>query len=256
MNQILQPPNPFRLFGTKIIRFEKIDSTNAYAKSIAEEAEEGTVILADEQSAGRGRFARSWISEPGKNLLFSIILKPRLPADRIALLSLAAGIAVALAIEEVSGLKTDCKWPNDILIDGKKVCGILAESSFARSAPISLIIGIGLNVNQLNFPKELQSTASSISLIAGKVFDRDLILNSILEQLELLYLRIGKDESDYIIQSFKARCAMLGNDVTIQSGNESIQGIASDIDRNGALMITTTKGIRKVLAGDVTFKRR
>ncbi len=159
-----------KIFGQKIFFFKSIKSTMDYAKKLAEKGEpEGTVVIADYQSHGRGRFGRIWKAEPEKNILMSVILRPTIPLDKFGILSFLTSISVAEAIEKNVDVKITTKWPNDLLINGKKFCGILLEASITVESGDFVIIGIGINVNQENFPKEIQDYATSLYIETGKL---------------------------------------------------------------------------------------
>ncbi|HEX9615756.1 MAG TPA: biotin--[acetyl-CoA-carboxylase] ligase, partial [Bacteroidota bacterium] len=149
------------LFGRKLFVFESIDSTNTCARTLAEAGmEEGAVVLAEYQTSGRGRHGRTWNAEPGENLLFSVLLRPAIPRTSAGFLTFFAAVSVAQALEEVSESRIECKWPNDLLLNGKKVSGILLENTFEKDRVDYSVIGIGINVNQSSFPNHLIPTAT------------------------------------------------------------------------------------------------
>ncbi|MBI3766348.1 MAG: biotin--[acetyl-CoA-carboxylase] ligase [Ignavibacteriales bacterium] len=152
-----------KIIGKNIHTFDLLDSTNLKAKSLLQEGEEeGTIVIAEEQTAGRGRMGRSWVSERGKNLTFSVVLKPQISPESIGIVSLYGGLAVAEAIQDQSHLHPECKWPNDVLLNGKKCCGILSEAVFKQGSLVGVVMGIGINVNQRVFTRELRATATSV----------------------------------------------------------------------------------------------
>jgi BirA family biotin operon repressor/biotin-[acetyl-CoA-carboxylase] ligase len=241
-------------FGEKIYSFETISSTNDFAKEIASKGEpEGTIVIADEQTKGRGKLDRKWFSPKGKNLLFSIILRPKIKTDRIQLLTLLAGVSVCESLEKF-GIYSDLKWPNDLLIQCKKVCGILLESSFRGDIPEFVIIGIGLNVNTDvdDFPPELRNNVTSLKIITGKEFDKKEILSEICIRLEKNYFSEIESEFSYIVGKWKSKCHSIGKILTITSGNNKITGIFEDIHNDGSIKIKLENGeILKILSGDI-----
>jgi len=243
-----------KTFGKRIFCFDSIDSTNTYAKKMAsQDSEEGTLVIAEEQTAGRGRFDRTWHSSPGTNLTFSVIIRPNITPQRVGILSLYAGLAVTEAVQELSYTSPTCKWPNDVLVNGKKLCGILSEAIFNSGQISAVIIGIGLNVNQTEFSNTLASTATSIALECKKMFDRFHVLATVLEKLESLYTLIQTDNLDKILQRWQSHATMFGKEVTIKQHGQRVKGIAQAIDLDGALIISTNGTENKIVAGDVTI---
>lgn len=241
--------------GLKILRFPQLDSTNLHAKRIHRDVPEGTIISADAQSAGKGRLGRKWLSEPGKNLMFSIVLKPTLPVERLGLLSLVSAIAVANAIREGTRMEPDCKWPNDVLLQGRKICGILSEAIFDQNSVEAVIVGIGVNVNQTQFPDDLQPTAISMQLATGRTYDTDQVLASILQAFQAPYNALLAGQTAEVVHLWKQQTSMLGKPVMINRSGVEEAGIAIDIAENGALLVQTESGIVPVLSADVTLGR-
>lgn len=219
------------------------DSTNRAAMQWAKDgAPHGSVLLTDYQSAGRGRLNRSWVAPAGSSLLFSMVLRPRFGAERWALVGLAAGVAVCRRLRE-EGIGASLKWPNDVVVDGKKVAGILVESEHE-----ALVLGIGINVNMGEFPLPLQGIATSMSLAAGRRFDRLRVLGAIFEEFASLY-----DSLPYgLIDSYRPLCATLGARVKVECSGESVEDVAEDVDAAGALVLA---GGRVVSAGEVVHLR-
>ncbi|MBI1803836.1 MAG: biotin--[acetyl-CoA-carboxylase] ligase [Ignavibacteriae bacterium] len=240
-----------RTFGRRIFSFDSIDSTNSFAKNIAHEVEEGTLVIAEEQTAGRGRLGRSWQSERENNLTFSIIIKPDILAEHLGVLSLYAGLAVTEALQAQTQLVPHCKWPNDVLIGGKKCCGILSESTLAREKATSVVIGIGINVNQSSFPDDILAT--SLSLEAGRVFDRVNVLAAVLAKLEEWYRCIRMQEYTRIIDAWKSHAPMLGRHMRIKHNDDVLEGIARRIETDGSLILQSNGRELKLTAGDVSI---
>lgn len=241
------------VLGNKLFLFETIDSTNTCAKTLAEAGmEEGAIILAESQSEGKGRLGRVWISEPGKNLLFSCILRPSLEKEQAGLLTFFAAVAVARALEQSTGLHVECKWPNDLLLNGKKCCGILLESSLSSGKLAYSILGIGVNVNQRDFQNDLCRTATSLAREAGAEIDRKRLFQNIVAELDTLYLDVKKNQFSRIVTEWNNRCTMLGRNIQVDCGGVIIRGKAAGLHTDGGLVVRTTTGNEIVYAGDVT----
>ncbi len=245
-----------RTFGKNFHFFRTIDSTNSKAKEIAATGTHtGTLIIAEEQNAGRGRLGRSWISEKGKSLTFSVILQPQIPVSNLGIISLYAGVAVCNAIRKTTSQTTECKWPNDVLIRKKKVCGILSEIVHHSGKTMSVIVGIGVNVNQSDFPQEVQSIATSLSLESGKEYDCTMILSNILEQMEELYFLIQHSRYTEIINQWKSLSSIIGSSICVDQSGKLLYGTAKDIRDDGGLIIERENKLITVYAGDVTVRK-
>ncbi len=228
----------------------EVVSTQTEARRLAEAgAPEGTVVRAEHQTRGRGRFGRRWVDDSGSALLVSIVLRPALEASRLPQLSLVAGVAVAQALGEATGLPVTLSWPNDLLIRGLKVAGILAESFLPAEGDAAVILGIGINVNQTRFAADLAGRATSLALQAGHPFDRERLLRALLERLEAWYRRWMAEGFEPIRQAWRRGSVTLGQQVTIDEG---LNGMALDLAEDGALLVRTDAGavVRRV-AGDV-----
>jgi BirA family biotin operon repressor/biotin-[acetyl-CoA-carboxylase] ligase len=239
-----------RAFGKKLFVFESIDSTNICAKTLAEVGcGEGAVVLADFQTHGRGRLGRSWLSEPGANLLFSLVLHP--PQAQITLLPFLMSVGIARIVEHIIKQPVGCKWPNDVLLNNKKLCGILIENSLTTGSLAYSIVGIGLNVNQRSFPNSLHSV-TSLAVETGKEFDRASLFKSILQELEDLYDAVKKGRTIPILEEWNRRCTMLGHAVTIRTHDTTYEGIAERLSEDGVLVLHTASGAKTFYAGDAT----
>ncbi len=215
---------------------------------------EGTVVVADEQTAGRGRFGRKWDSEPMSNLLFSVLLRPSfLERDEIFVLTFCAAVAVADALEEVARVKPELKWPNDILLDGKKVCGILLETNFEGDALRYVVIGIGINVNQKIYPPQIADKAVSVATVAGKEFDREEVLSAILARLASWYDILRRRDFYRIMKSWRDRSRIAGRKVKIDLAGKIYEGTCEEIADDGAIKIRTREGTKKFTAGEITM---
>jgi BirA family biotin operon repressor/biotin-[acetyl-CoA-carboxylase] ligase len=245
------------IIGSKILSFDSIASTNTHAKNFStEETQDGTVIIAEEQTLGRGRFNRKWQSEKGKNLTFSVILQPKYQLENIGLLPICTGGAIAKVIERHMDLKTECKWPNDILINGKKVCGILIESISSENLINRVILGIGINVNQEIFSDDIINTAASIKLSNGKTVDRIQLLAGVLKSLDEMYINIQNGNFDIPLSEWLSRSSMFGKEITVRQGDKILRGRAVRLDNDGSLVLNCEGKEMKVFSGDVTIRKQ
>ena len=241
------------LFDRKIFSLKAVDSTNSYASSLLHTgAEEGTVIVAQVQTAGRGRQGRVWESEEGKNLTFSIILKPDTPAEFSGIISLYAALSVAEVLRALAGITPECKWPNDVLAGGRKLCGILSEATLDRGRVASAIVGIGLNVNQTHFPSSIQPPPTSLLLATGRPFDLKVVLSALLERLEFRYSDLRSRRYDTIIAEWKSLSTTIGRALAVPVGNRMLSGLATGIAADGGLLVQVDGVEKKILAGDIT----
>ena len=225
--------------GRAAVTLGEVDSTQNRARALADAgAPEGTVVWAEHQTRGRGRLGRSWTDEPASALLISIILRPGLPLSCLPQISLLAGVAVAEAVGEESGLPVTLAWPNDLLIRGRKVAGILAESVTSEAGAV-VILGIGVNVNQTRFPEDLAGRATSLGLEGGRAFDRERLLRALLVRLEVWYRRWAAEGFAPIREAWRRRSWTLGQHV---EGDGGIAGIAIDLAEDGALVVRTDTG--------------
>jgi BirA family transcriptional regulator, biotin operon repressor / biotin---[acetyl-CoA-carboxylase] ligase len=246
-----------QVFGRTLYVSDSIDSTNALAKTLAAKgAAEGAVVIADYQTAGRGRLGRSWQAEAGSNLLFSLILRPAISKDKIGLLPFYSSVGVALPVETITGKNCECKWPNDILLNKKKCCGMLLESSFKKDKPEYVVIGIGLNVNQKSFHGELEDKATSLSKECGTEFERSALFCRIMASMELLYKAVSKGDFTNVLKEWKARATIMGTRITLTQGDTPIEGIAAALSDDGGLVVETKSGQRVFHSGDVTVAKQ
>lgn len=245
------PGSPSRRWTIR--RFESIDSTNSWVLDQARAgAPDGLVALADHQEAGRGRRGRSWEAPPGSSLLMSVLIRPGLASERIHLVTMAAGVALVEAIGDVAAVDAALKWPNDVVVGDRKLAGLLAEAEVsALGAVSSVVVGVGCNVTQLEFPPGLAATATSCALEAGREVDREGLLLAFLDRLDLRLSTLEAVALDY-----RSRLATLGRAVRVDLGHEVIEGRAIDIDRLGRLLVEQDGGARVTVAvGDVVHLR-
>ena len=241
-----------RFVGQRVIYYPRLTSTMEVARREARQGTaEGTVILADEQTAGKGRLKRIWLSPKG-NLALSIILHSGLA--HLPSLIMLASLAVVHTIEATTGLKAQVKWPNDILINGKKVCGILIENDVQGNTVSHSIIGIGINVNfrLADFP-EIQSIATSLSDELGRDVSRLSVIRCLLVEVERLYLALSAGGSIY--EEWQARLVTLGKRVRATTGETIYEGIAESVARDGSLLLRgADDSLTKIVVGDVTLR--
>ena len=242
-----------KVVGRHIVYRERVDSTNNVAKKLADEgAPEGTIVVAEEQTGGRGRINRSFLSPFAKGGWFSLILRPNIPPMEVSKMTLLAAVAVARAIRH-HGL-TDCgiKWPNDILVKGRKMVGILTELNGSAEKVNYIIMGIGVNtgITAEDLPKDLQSIVTSFAREGVRV-SRLALLETLLKEIEGLYQTVCREGFAPILAEWRALSCMLGQDVTVTSIDKTFSGKAVDIDENGNLLVATPEGVEVVMAGDI-----
>ncbi|MGQ9804703.1 MAG: biotin--[acetyl-CoA-carboxylase] ligase [Chlorobiales bacterium] len=224
--------------GKSVFCYESVGSTNDVAHRFARDgARSGTIILADFQIAGRGRNAKKWIAQKGENIAASVILRPTVPLERLTYLPLLTGLSVAQAIENTIGERAEIKWPNDVLIRRKKVAGVLVETSAQSGVVDYVVIGIGLNVNQAQFPDDLAERATSLFLETGMVYDQTTLFVNLMRFLDVNYARFQSGDVESILSMWRAHCDMFGKHITFYQGDSKREGIALDIDERGFLKV-------------------
>ncbi len=247
-----------RIMGANIHSFKSIGSTNEVAKRMAEaDFPEGTLVISEKQTKGRGRLGRTWHSPSGKGLYFSIILRPKLTFERLPALPLVAGLAVCRAIDGFTGLTASLKWPNDCLINGKKVAGILVELTAELDQVSYAVMGVGINVNtaKSDFPTNLRSKATSLAIEKGIHIDRAAFLRKMLFEFEKSYHNFVRYGLRFIGPELAKRSAILGKEVEVKIGSKKTIGVVTGIDQNGALRLNTKNGIQIISAGEVTLRK-
>jgi len=245
------------IFSRNFIFYESISSTNTLAKEQAiNGAPEGTVVLAEEQTAGKGRLARRWLSPGQENLLFTILLRPLLNADNIFSLTMILAISTIDTVNELTGLDVLIKWPNDLYINKKKLAGILTEFSLKNGIAEYVILGLGLNVNWM--PGEgdgIPYPATSVLAESGVAVSRNSLLISILKRFEETYKKALSGNTEYLHMRWNELSMVIGRDVEIISLDDVIKGKAMAIDREGALILKNSKGEEiRILSGDVSLR--
>lgn len=244
------------ILGTRIYYYSIIDSTNTQAKKLAlSGAPSGSLVVAEGQTLGKGRLGREWSSPTGVGISASIILRPDITPPEAPRITLLTAVAVAETIREKTHIEAMIKWPNDILIEGKKVCGILTEMSAEPEVVNYVIVGIGINVNNEQFPEELQSKATSIKITVGRKISRAKLLAGVIERMEYYYQSSLVSGFDKLLEKWRELCCNLRKPVKIIGRKESFNGIAMDVDSDGALIVKKDNGeIVKVLSGDVSLR--
>ncbi len=245
-------------FGQIIYEQAEIDSTNKWAKTLAgqQNAPEGTLVIAEKQTGGRGRMGRSWSSAPGLGLWFSLILRPQISMSALAGIMLLTAVSMGKTIFQITGIQVQIKWPNDVMYQGRKLVGILAELNGEADMVHYLVLGVGVNVNHRkeDFPEELTGIATSLKLIRGEDCSRRLILQEFLKELEIAYNQLPPSGiSDAIIEYAKIHSATLGKKVKVNMGpGRVLEGEALDLESDGSLLVRESNGkITRVYSGDI-----
>ena len=240
----------------EVLFFEKVESTNKTALQMgAAGLPSGVVILSDEQTQGVGRLNRTWISPKGVNLYLSLLLRPYQPIREFPLFSLATALAAVQAIRAVTKLEAVVKWPNDILLNDKKIAGILLEAGNKAGESPYLVIGIGVNVNwdEADIPKDIADQTTSLKTAVGHVIDRNDLVNELLIALSEQWTLLDKWPSDLLITNLSEVCVTLGKRVRVTTADKTIEGIASGISKEGGLILQLADNSqRTIYAGDVT----
>jgi BirA family biotin operon repressor/biotin-[acetyl-CoA-carboxylase] ligase len=241
----------------RVIHYEEtVDSTNRVARELARSgAVEGTVVVADGQTAGRGRLGRAWFSPPGLNLYLSVVLRPSVPPARGPQLALVAASAVAATIVELSGARPAIKWPNDVLLGGRKVAGILTEMDSEADRVAFVVVGIGINLNMTReaLTPELRPIATSLRDEIGREIDRAAFAGRLLAELERRYGRYTAEGFGALREEWESYSCLTGREVRVVGGNGRTDGRVLGIDEQGALRLRGADGVvRQILAGDVT----
>jgi BirA family biotin operon repressor/biotin-[acetyl-CoA-carboxylase] ligase len=240
------------IIGKKIYYFKSIPSTNLFAKElIKEKAEEGTIVVADIQTKGRGRKDRSWYS-PSGGLWFSLILYPNIQTQYAMLVTMTTSVSIVQAINELTGLSPVIKWPNDLLLEGKKICGILTEIDAEMDRINYSVVGIGINVNNY-IEKELQDKASSINKIYNSKISRVKLLRLILKYFDNNYFKLCSRDYKYIRDLWFSYTDIIGRNVRLKGENTEFDGVVVDIDDTGCLIMKTKENKIRVVSGDLEF---
>jgi BirA family biotin operon repressor/biotin-[acetyl-CoA-carboxylase] ligase len=233
-------------------RFAELDSTNRHALELARQGvPEGLVVVADHQTAGRGRLGRSWEASPGSSLLMSVLLRPPLAPERLHLTTVAVALAAADACDEVAGFRPALKWPNDLIVDDRKLGGILAEVP----QPGAVVVGLGLNVTWSQPPEGLESTGVALNQVTGVDVDRELVFAAVLANLERRYREL-RTAPGGLVAAYRRGCSTIGREVRVELPSSSFTGTAVEVNDDGHLVLHDRHGApRVVAAGDVVHIR-
>lgn len=247
-----------RLGEWRVRYFPVVESTNTLALAMGKEgADAGTVLVAETQSGGRGRLGKSWCSPPGTGLYCTVLLRPAIPLPQLARLTIAAGLAAAMAIDEVSGLVSAIKWPNDVLVQGRKVAGILTECDLTsgREPLVALGVGINLSTERIQFPQEIHDRATSLLLASGKRVGKGVMLAALLRRIERVIFRLEQGDFGGILDEWRAKDATIGKWLTwLAISGLTVHGVSLGPDHEGNLVIRDSAGERhQVLSGDITL---
>lgn len=233
---------------------EETDSTNTVAmRWAAEDAPEGAIVVANYQAAGRGRLGRSWFGKPGASIHLSIVLRPQIVFEQLGLLNLAAAIGVARTLKDLT-IEARIKWPNDVLIEERKVSGILSEGKVKEGRAVAVILGVGINVNleREDFPRDIALTATSLLAETGRKLDRLEILAGFLDHFGIIYSGLQLGDTHHILDAYRPLCATLGRRVRIEMKDRFVEAVAVDVDSTGALVLDSGEVVR---VGDVIHLR-
>jgi BirA family biotin operon repressor/biotin-[acetyl-CoA-carboxylase] ligase len=244
------------ILGREVLCYAEITSTNDIAIELAgKDAKEGTLVIADSQTKGRGRLDRKWVASAGTSILASLILRPAIELSQVNRIVLITTISIIHAIRNVANLHALIKWPNDIVINDKKAAGILAESKTEKNSLSFVVVGFGINVNiqKGSFPEEIADIATSLSIETGREVSRVYLLQEVLRQIESRYLRLNDNG---FLDEWKSLSATIGNQIQIEYPDSTRTGLATDIDENGALIVQLDTGEMKHIMNDDIVKIR
>lgn len=241
----------------KIIYYKQLDSTNLeIARLAAQGASHGTVVVAQEQTAGKGRRGRSWESPAGENIYMSILLRPKFAPDKAPMLTLVMAYSVAEVIKQQGFPEVQIKWPNDLVLSGKKICGILTEMQLNGSEVDHVVVGVGINVNTRKFPSELEDKATSLLLESGKQFERETIVQKVVGHFENAYQQFVKEQDLSFLQKvYNTMLVNAGKEVRVLEPGNEYMAYAQGINSRGELLVRTSEGEEKaVYAGEVSVR--
>ena len=243
--------------GCEILYFDSLDSTNTKAQELAEKGyPSGTLVVADKQIAGKGRRGRNWESPSCCGIFMTLMLKPDINPNNASMLTLVSALAVAKALADITGKDAKIKWPNDIVIDGRKVCGILTEMSAQFDYINNIVIGIGINVNNSSFPEEISATASSLRLLSGgKKYRRAEIIEKIMEYFEKYYsIFLETEDLSALVNEYDAMLVNMKRQVKVLDPKEPFEGTAMGITKTGELIVDTWESRKLVSSGEVSVR--
>ena len=242
--------------GSEIFYYESIDSTNTKAKELAEEGyPSGVLVVANQQTAGKGRRGRVWISPKGTDIYMTLVMKPDIHPNHASMLTLVAALALAKGIRRETGEEVQIKWPNDIVLNGKKICGILTEMSVQFDCINHIVIGIGINVHNESFAEEISDTASSLFLESGKHFHRAGIIEAFLEEFEKTYaVFLETEDISRLQKEYNALLVNMGRQVHLLDPKEPFDGKAMGVTNKGELIVDTWESRKLVSSGEVSVR--
>lgn len=243
--------------GGRVVYYEETDSTNTRAKALAEEgAPSGTLVVAEKQNAGKGRRGRGWSSPPGSGIWMSAVLRPDIEPSRASMLTLTAALGVSEGIYRVTGIMPQIKWPNDLVISGKKICGILTEMTTEMDAVQYVVTGMGINVNTAKFPEELKDRASSLYLESGRTWKRGPLIGAMAQALGEFYEKfLAAGDLSTLKGEYERRLANINRQVTVLAPGGEYGGLCLGIDDQGELLVERQDGtVSRVLSGEVSVR--
>jgi BirA family biotin operon repressor/biotin-[acetyl-CoA-carboxylase] ligase len=246
-----------RFMGQNCIFLESVGSTNNYAKKIAEEgAPSGTLVIAEEQTGGKGRRGRTWTAARGSNVMMTLLLRPEIQPEHASMLTLLMALAVAGGIRKMTGLDARIKWPNDVVVNGKKICGILTEMNTEVDYINYVVIGTGINVNQVEFPEEIAHMAGSLCNELGQKVSRSALIQVILEELERLYeIFLKTEDLSEVCEKYNEICANVGHEIRVLEPGNEYTGTTEGINAKGELVVQKSSGERVcVYSGEVSVR--
>lgn len=252
-------PGNTKIIGNRIIRLSKVPSTNTYARQLARKVgcPEGCVVRADEQTAGKGRLGRKWDSKSNLGLWFSFILHPRFSVSQASLIPFFVSVALVESVKACFQITPQVKWPNDLLINGKKICGILSEVEFQNNEMNFVVVGVGMNLWHLpdDFPPELRQKAGSLQMFADVPIDAEAFFQQVLEDLNFFYKQVQEKGFAVILEIWKSYCHCFEKPIEVQQNGRLIKGIFHDLAPDGSLLLKKGPEIIRVVAGDIAVKR-
>lgn len=242
--------------GCEISYHDTIDSTNVFAKQLAEEGHpNGTLVVANQQVAGRGRRGRNWESQAGTTISMTLVLKPDINPNNASMITLVSAMAVVKAIQKVTGERALIKWPNDIVMNGKKICGILTEMSAQFDYVNHIVVGIGINVHNTTFPEEIAEMASSLFLETGKHFNRASLIEATLEAFEEYYaIYLETEDLSGLVKEYNENLVNVNQNVRVLDPQEPFEGKAMGITAKGELIVDTWESRKLVSSGEVSVR--
>lgn len=255
-DEILKHMNT-RWAGREVVYLDVTDSTNNQAKKLGEEgAPHGTLVVADKQEGGKGRRGRNWVSEPGVGIWMSVLLRPEISTRSVSMLTLIMAMAASKGIYEATGIESRIKWPNDLVLNKKKMCGILTEMSTDQTEIKYVVPGTGINVCQESFPDEIKETATSLYLETGIKFDRAEIIGKIMNALEEYYdIFTETEDMSLLMEEYNKKLVNLGNEVCVLAASGDFCGVSEGINKTGGLIVRLPDGSRtEVISGEVSVR--